>query len=153
MKLTNLFNHNMLQESVFYKGDIQGFKNHEHITILKDPSALELQGLLNKSKKNELRGLITYNDEGLEEYYFWDASIINHYLFSQQFGFGDDDGDINFILTKNSILFPDYMIHPEKYGIKDEEKLYNNQCDIEMVTKDYKINKLYPNGFKIGVSY
>ena len=154
MKLDTIYKFkSQLGESTFFKGKLGLFKNNDYITILKDPSYNELQGLMNKSSKNELRGLITYSEYGNEEYYFWDASLLNHYGFYQKFGFGDDDGDINFILTKDSILFPQWMMYPKDFGIKDKDKLYNIQCDMEMVTNDYVIKKLYPNGFKIGVGY
>lgn len=142
-----------LNESTFFSGKMNTFKTNDEITVLKNPSFIKLQGLMNKSKKGELRGLITYDDDGAEEYYFWDASVLNHWGFYNKFGFGDDDSDVNFILTKDSILFPVYMIHPEAHGIKDKERLHNIKCDMEMVTQDYTIQKLYPNGFKIGVSY
>ena len=143
----------VLNESTFFSGKMNTFKTNDEITVLKNPSFIKLQGLMNKSKKGELRGLITYDDDGAEEYYFWDASVLNHWGFYNKFGFGDDDSDVNFILTKDSILFPVYMIHPEAHGIKDEERLHNIKCDMEMVTQDHTIQKLYPNGFKIGVSY
>ena len=154
MKLDTIYNFKpQLGESIFFKGKMNLFKNNDYITVLKDPTTTELQGLMNRSSKHELRGLITYSENGNEEYYFWDASLLNHYGFYQKFGFGDDDGDVNFILTKDSILFPQWMMNPKEFGIKDKDKLYNIQCDMEMVTEDYVIKKLYPNGFKLGVSY
>lgn len=159
MKLNQLFQTKLttesssLNESTFFNGKMNMFKNNDEITVLKDPSFVQLQGLMNKSKKGELRGLITYDNDGGTEYYFWDASVLNHWGFYNKFGFGDDDSDVNFILTKDSILFPSYMINPEAHGIKGKERLHDIKCDMEMVTQDYTIQKLYPNGFKIGVSY
>jgi hypothetical protein len=45
------------------------------------------------------------------------------------------------------------MIYPEQFGIKNEDKLWNIKCDIELITNENSIKNLYPNGFKIGVSY
>lgn len=147
MKLKELFKNNPIQESTFFKDKLNLFKNNDYITILKNPSSQTLISLLNKG---DIRGLyVSYEDN----FYFWDAKLLNHYGFSTKFGFGDDEGDINFILNKNSILFPIWMMYPETYGITDEEKLENIKYDKEIILNNKIINKLYPNGYKIGVSY
>ena len=45
------------------------------------------------------------------------------------------------------------MVNPEKFGIKDKDKLWDIKCDMEIITNDNVIKSLYPDGFKIGVSY
>lgn len=147
MLLKDVFKIMDLKESTFFKGKLNLFKNNDEITILKDPSSKTLKSLFDKG---DVRGLYTSDTE---EFYFWHAETLNHYGFFQKFGFGDDDSDICFILSKNEIKFPQWMVHPKEFGIENEDKLWNIKCDIELITNDNKIKSLYPNGFKIGVSY
>lgn len=147
MLLKDVFKIMDLKESTFFKGRLGFFKNNDEITILKNPSSKTLKALFDKG---DVRGLYTPDTE---EFYFWHAETLNHYGFFQKFGFGDDDSDICFILAKNEIKFPQWMIYPEQFGIKSEDKLWNIKCDIELITNENSIKNLYPNGFKIGVSY
>ena len=89
MKLKHL--NKIIDESTFYKGRLNLPRNHNDILILEDPSF------------NALRGLYTPDNE---KFYFWHAESLNHYSFYQEFGFGDDDGDLGFILAKDEIKFP-----------------------------------------------
>ena len=145
MKLKHL--NKIIDESTFYKGRLNLPRNHNDILILEDPSFNALRGLFNQG---DVRGLYTPDNE---KFYFWNAESLNHYSFYQEFGFGDDDGDLGFILAKDEIKFPQWMVNPEKFGIKDKDKLWDIKCDMEIVTNDNVIKSLYPNGFKIGVSY
>lgn len=141
MKLSTLI------ESTFFKGDLQGYNKHDifSIKILKNPSVLTLKHLLNK---DDVRGLLCYDETGGEEFYFWEAKLMNHDLFEQNF----DLNGVGFILQKDSILFNYYKLHPEEY-LSNEEEIENEKEDINTVLSSYFVNKLYPNGYKIGVSY
>lgn len=144
MKLKHL--NKIIDESTFYKGRLGFFTHDDEITILKNPSVRRLQGLLNQG---DVRGIYTWFEE-IPEMFFWNARLLNHYGFYQRF---DVDEGIDFILKKDKICFADWMIHPEENGITKKERLEEIQDDILTITENPKIKSLYPNGFKIGVSY
>ena len=98
MKLKHL--NKIIDESTFYKGRLNLPRNHNDILILEDPSFNALRGLFNQG---DVRGLYTPDNE---KFYFWHAESLNHYSFYQEFGLGDDDADLCFILAKDEIKFP-----------------------------------------------
>ncbi|MFA5490027.1 MAG: hypothetical protein WC284_12540 [Candidimonas sp.] len=126
-------------ESVFYRGEIPQSVysiDTKVITILKNPSKLELRGLLNKANIvphsiKELRGFITDDD-----LFVWDSTIMDHHGIYKAFGI---DG--------NKLYFYDGFFKIDDWYLRNQEVLdeftqyLNNHPSILRIYGNVKLTK------------